>query len=112
MEENPVFDCGRGSVLTSAGEVEMDAMIMEGSTLGTGAVAAVSGVLHPVTLARQVMQKTPHILLVGPGARAFADEMGHPVEPTDQLVTPAAKAEYDGYKRTSYQQPVDDLFNA
>lgn len=106
-----MYDCGRGSVLNAAGEVEMDAMVMDGSTLDAGAVAAVPGVLHPVTLARQVMRQSDHVLLVGDGARAFANEMGHPVTPTSELVTAAARAEFEEYSRKSYDKPVADLFN-
>eukprot|EP00038_Savillea_parva_P003591 m.127869 g.127869 ORF g.127869 m.127869 type:complete len:331 (-) comp11219_c1_seq2:1443-2435(-) len=111
MEDNPVFDCGHGSVLNADGEVEMDAMIMDGNGLHAGAVAAVQGVSHPITLARQVMRQSDHVFLVGKGARRFADEMGHAVTPASELVTPAAQAEYDAYKRTSYRRPVHDLFN-
>ena len=76
LEDDPHFDAGRGSRLNRAGEVEMDASIMRGSDLDAGAVAAVSGIRHPVTLARLVMERSPHVLLAGPGAERFAAEHG------------------------------------
>jgi L-asparaginase/beta-aspartyl-peptidase (threonine type) len=74
LEDAPMFNAGRGSVLTSAGTVEMDASIACGRTGRVGAVAAVTGVRHPVALARAVMESTPHVLMAGPGAEALAEE--------------------------------------
>ena len=68
LENDPAFDAGRGSVLTDAGEVEMDALIMDGKTLECGSVACVNNIKNPVVLARKVMENTPHTLLVGEGA--------------------------------------------
>ena len=62
------------------GEVELDASIMNGRTLESGAVGAMKGYLHAITVARQVMEKLPHVLLVGDGANRFAAEMGHPIQ--------------------------------
>ena len=78
LEDHPRFNAGRGSVLTSAGTVEMDASIMEGDRLACGAVAAVSRVANPITLARRVMDDERHVLLVGDGAHAFARAVGLP----------------------------------
>ncbi|RPH77062.1 MAG: isoaspartyl peptidase/L-asparaginase, partial [Candidatus Rokuibacteriota bacterium] len=72
LEDHPRFNAGHGSVLTSAGTIEMDASIMEGNRLGCGAVAAVSRVANPITLARRVMDDGHHVLLVADGAHAFA----------------------------------------
>jgi len=79
MEDDPRFNAGHGSVLTEAGTVECDASIMEGGRLGAGAVGAVAGVPHPITLARRVLEDGQHILLVGEGALAFARERGVPL---------------------------------
>ncbi|EDO41623.1 predicted protein, partial [Nematostella vectensis] len=82
LEDNPVFNAGYGSALTVTGTVEMDAMIMDGCTLDTGAVACVKGVVNPVSLARHVMTDTPHCMLVSEGAIKFAQDLGLPmVEP-------------------------------
>lgn len=65
-----------------------------------------------VTLAREVMTRTEHTMLVGPGARAFADEMGHARLTADDLVTPEARAEFERYRAGTFDRPVSDLFNA
>lgn len=72
LEEDPTFNAGRGSHLNAGGRLEMDASIMEGTSLRAGAVAAVGGLRHPVTVARHVLETSPHVLLVAHGARAFA----------------------------------------
>jgi L-asparaginase / beta-aspartyl-peptidase len=76
MEDSPLFNAGRGAVLTSEGTVEMDASIMDGRTLAAGAVAGVKDVRNPLALARLVMERTPHVMLTGDGAGAFAREQG------------------------------------
>lgn len=78
LEDCPVLDAGRGSYLNAAGEVEMDAIIMDGRTLELGAVAAVQRVLHPISLARQVLSRSEHNFLVAHGAEAFAESIGFP----------------------------------
>ncbi len=85
-------------------------MIMDGNTLRSGAVACVSNVKNPVSLARRVMEHTPHCLIVGKGASDFAVEEGVETVSPDQLVTDAAKAEFQRYKE-QYQGAVHDLFN-
>jgi len=74
MEDSPLFNAGRGAVFTSDGHNELDASIMDGATRNAGAIAAVRGVRHPVTLARAVMEHSPHVMLIGDGARQFALE--------------------------------------
>jgi beta-aspartyl-peptidase (threonine type) len=76
LEDCPLFNAGRGSVLTGDGEVEMDAAVMLGSEGSAGAVAAVTRVRHPVALARIVMEQTPHVLIAGSGAERLAEERG------------------------------------
>ncbi|MBI5957709.1 MAG: isoaspartyl peptidase/L-asparaginase [Chloroflexi bacterium] len=76
MEDDPTFDAGIGSVLNSEGDIEMDAIIMDGRTLELGAVAAVRGIMHPIQLARLIVEDTEHSLLVGEGARRFAERKG------------------------------------
>jgi len=86
MEEDPTFDAGRGSFLNREGAVEMDAIIMDGARLRAGSVAAVRNILHPVTLARLVMERTDHVLLVGEGANMFAAEVGIEATPEEELL--------------------------
>jgi beta-aspartyl-peptidase (threonine type) len=86
MEDDPTFDAGRGSFLNREGAVEMDAVIMDGSRLKAGSVAAVRNILHPVTLSRLVMVRTDHVLLVGEGANLFAAEVGIEATPEEELL--------------------------
>ncbi len=95
LEDDPAFNAGTGSVLTAAGTVEMDAAVMDGRRRGAGAVACVSRVAHPVALARQVLERTPHVLLVGAGAEAFAAELGWPAVDPSSRVTPARRAQLE-----------------
>lgn len=76
LEDNPLFNAGRGAVFTSNGANELDASIMDGSTLQAGAVAAVTRTRHPIALARAVMEESPHVMLIGSGADSFAREHG------------------------------------
>src|SRR5215467_8610790 len=76
MEDDPLFNAGRGAVFTAAGRNELDASIMDGATLNAGAVAGITRTRHPITLARAVMQKSPHVMLVGDGADSFAEQQG------------------------------------
>lgn len=75
LEDNPAFNAGRGAVLNTEGHVEMDASIMNGADLSCGAVGDVKTIKHPISLARLVMEKTPHVLLVSEGAEKFATAM-------------------------------------
>jgi isoaspartyl peptidase/L-asparaginase-like protein (Ntn-hydrolase superfamily) len=76
LEECALFNAGRGSVLTAEGRVEMDAAVMDGHSREAGACASVTRVRNPVTLARAIMEKSPHVLLVGEGAEAYAADAG------------------------------------
>jgi beta-aspartyl-peptidase (threonine type) len=76
LEDDPLFNAGKGAVFTHEGTNELDASIMDGKTLRAGAVAAVKHVRNPISLARLVMEKSPHVMLEGEGAEAFAKRMG------------------------------------
>ena len=86
MEDDPTFDAGHGAFLNAAGEIELDAILMEGQALTSGAVAAVQRVRNPISLARLVMDRTEHCLLVGAGAEAWARTQGVPVCPIVELL--------------------------
>lgn len=76
LEDNPLFNAGKGAVFTHEGTNELDSSIMDGKTLNAGAVAAVKHIRNPISLARLVMEKSPHVMLTGAGAEAFATKMG------------------------------------
>jgi beta-aspartyl-peptidase (threonine type) len=76
LEDSPLFNAGKGAVFTNAGTNELDAAIMNGATLAAGAVAGVRHIRNPIDLARLVMEKSPHVMMVGDGAEAFAKSQG------------------------------------
>ena len=87
LENNPLFNAGKGSVFTHEGKIEMDAAIMNGETLRAGAAAFVKNVKNPIKLARLVMENTEHILLAGNGANDFAREMKVEMESDEYFFT-------------------------
>ena len=82
LEDNPLFNAGKGAVFTHEGTNELDSSIMDGKTLMAGAVSGLKHIRSPISLARLVMEKSPHVMLYGEGAEAFAKKMG--VEMVDQ----------------------------
>jgi beta-aspartyl-peptidase (threonine type) len=86
LEDAPVFNAGRGSVLNRDGVVEMDAAVMDGRSGAAGAVAAVQRVRNPVALARAVMDESPHVLLAAQGAERFAADQGLALEEPEWFV--------------------------
>jgi beta-aspartyl-peptidase (threonine type) len=76
MEDSPLFNAGKGAVYTHEGKVELDASVMDGKTLGAGAVAGIKDIKNPISLARKVMEKSEHVFLTGSGASQFAVEQG------------------------------------
>jgi beta-aspartyl-peptidase (threonine type) len=85
LEDDPTFDAGHGSYPNSAGQVEMDAILVDGATLRFGAVAAIRNTANPIHVARRVLDATPHCLLVGDGATRFAREQGFAFVPDAEL---------------------------
>lgn len=76
MEDDPLFNAGKGAVFTNEGKNELDAAIMNGKTLAAGSVAGVTTIKNPISAARAVMEKSPHVMMTGPGAEKFAKESG------------------------------------
>lgn len=76
MEDNPLFNAGKGAVFTNEGKNELDAAIMNGKTLAAGSVAGVTTIKNPISAARAVMEKSPHVMMAGPGAEKFAKQQG------------------------------------
>ena len=76
MEDSPLFNAGKGAVLTADGTIELDASFMNGATLDAGAISGVRTVKHPITAAIKVMENSPHVMLSGQGADQFASEQG------------------------------------
>jgi beta-aspartyl-peptidase (threonine type) len=96
LEDNALFNAGKGSVFTNDGRQEMDASIMDGKTLMAGAVAAVRNIRNPVQLAYAVMTKSPHVLLIGKGAEEFAGQNGIKTEPDEYFFS---QFRYDQLKK-------------
>lgn len=89
MEDSPLFNAGKGAVLTSDGLAELDASIMNGETLEAGAVAGLHHIKNPISLARMVMEKSKHVMLIGDGAEKFAKENNVPFVEQEYFLTPA-----------------------
>ena len=99
FEIDPKFNAGIGSVYTSDGTHEMDASIMDGRDLSCGAVAGVKHIPHPISLARLVMEKTPHVLFFGEGAEKFAETMGIKLVPSNYFDTPERLKQWEKHKK-------------
>ncbi len=87
LEDDPLYNAGRGSVLNAQGIVDCDASIMDGRTLDAGAIAGVRGIRNPVLLARAVLEKSEHVFLIGEGAETFAREHKLSFEEADYFLT-------------------------
>ena len=87
MEDDPLFNAGRGAVFTAAGKNELDAAVMNGADLTAGAVAGLTTTRHPIAAARAVMEQSPHVMLIGQGADAFAEAQGLEQVPPSHFFT-------------------------
>jgi beta-aspartyl-peptidase (threonine type) len=101
MEDDPQFNAGRGAVLNHDGRCELDAAIMDGTGPRAGAVAGVHHVKNPIDLARLVMDKSPHVLLIDQGAEEFALEQGVVLVPESYFITPERVRELEEAKRAA-----------
>lgn len=95
LEDNSLFNAGKGSVITKKGEYEMDAAIMDGKTMDAGAVAGVKNIRNPIILAKEVMAKSDHVFLSGDGAREFAIKQGVQISPDEYFFS---QFRYDQWK--------------
>ena len=95
LEDNPLFNAGRGAVLAHDGRAYLDASIMSGKDLSAGAVTGVTTVRHPIDLARRVMEDSPHVMLSGEGAEEFAGLKGLERVPNDWFITPTRRQQLD-----------------
>ena len=101
LEDNPLFNAGRGSALTEDASVEMCASIMSGFDLNCGAAAIVKNVRNPIRLARQIMERTKHIYLGSIGAAEFAKQINLPMEPDAYFLT---EHQFEQYQKTRYEE--------
>jgi len=95
LEDNPLFNAGKGAVLAHDGYAELDASIMEGRSLAAGAVTGLRHVKNPIDLARRVMENSPHVFLSGSGAEEFALTQGLTLVPNEYFVTPTRKRQLE-----------------
>jgi beta-aspartyl-peptidase (threonine type) len=103
LEECPLFNAGTGAVMTHQGTHELDACIMDGRTLDSGAVSCVSHIRNPILTARKVMEESPHVLFTGAGAETFAREHGQEIVSADYFYT---QERYDQLMRARASEGV------
>ena len=111
LEDDPLYNAGRGSVLNADGVVVCDASIMDGRMLDAGAVAGVRGVRNPILLARAVMEKSQHVFLIGEGAARFAREQGISFEADEYFLTKERILELAETKKEQAFGPVHSQTN-
>ena len=116
LELDPTYDAGKGAFLNERGEIELDAIIVDGRTIDFGAVAGVKNILNPVSLARKVMEHTEHKFLIGEGANRFAMKMGFETVNTEVLLTERELAFFNKIKadpnfktRIPFDHPSDTV---
>lgn len=98
LEDSPLFNAGKGAVFTAEGTHEMDAAIMDGKTIEAGAVSLITGIKNPVSLARDVMEKSYHVFLAGEGAMQFAKGEGYEVESPEYFYDEIRYKQWQGIK--------------
>ena len=104
MEDSPLFNAGKGAVLTEKGEAELDASIMEGKTLAAGAVAGVKHIKNPINLARLVMEESPHVMMIGDGAEEFAKQNNYELVDNKYFITEERRQQYLKIKEAQDQK--------
>lgn len=96
LENSPLFNAGKGSVFTASGKHEMDASIMDGRDKSAGAISLIGGIRNPISLARDVMEKSEHVFLAGEGAMQFAKKLNYKFEEDDYF--------YDSLRYNQWQE--------
>lgn len=109
LEDSPLYNAGRGAVLNAEGVAELDAAIMEGHTRRAGAVAGLTRVRNPILLSRKVMEESPHVMMIGAGAEAFASGLGIELVEPGYFITPRRKRELDAAR--ARERAVADAAN-
>lgn len=112
LEDSPLFNAGKGAVFTSQGTNELDAAIMDGRTLAAGSVAAVSHIRNPISLARLVMEKSPHVMMVSDGAEEFAKLHGMKMVAPHYFWTERRWRAYEAAKARADSGKTDALLDA
>ncbi len=110
MEDDDTFDAGRGSFLTRDGRVQLDALLMSGADLRAGGVACVEHLRHPIQAARLVLEHSPHVYFVGPGAEAFAAAQGMPLIDNAELVLQRERARLATFQQAEAAGLPDTTF--
>ena len=111
MEDSPLFNAGKGAVFNADGICELDASIMDGRTQAAGAIAGVHHIRNPINLARDVMLKSPHVMMAGEGAEKFAQSLGYELVPNEYFQTDWRREQLkkaqakDGKERTAAASP-------
>lgn len=112
LEDNPLFNAGKGSVFTNEGRNEMDAAIMEGKNLAAGSVAGLTTIRNPISAARAVMEKSEHVMMAGPGAEKFAKQAGLAiVDPKYFYTEDRWKGLQQALKEDSIKSKLDHSYN-
>lgn len=106
LEDNPLFNAGRGASLNNKGQVDLNASIMNGSDLQAGAVAMLRNVKNPIILAKAVMQHTRHLFMAGKGATDFAQSIGAPMRPDSYFIV---EHRYNDYEKLHLEESEYDL---
>ena len=112
MEDDEAFDAGRGSFLNSDGRVQLDALMMCGATLRAGGVGCVERIRNPIRAARKVLEESPHVYLVGPGAERFAAEHGADLCDNSEFIIPREVERLREYRQKAASERSEHLFSA
>ncbi len=108
-QEVQVTTVGFGGAPNALGVMQLDASIMNGDTIETAAIGAIEGIMHPISVAREMLKRLPHVMLVGEGAQRFALECGFKKE---DVLAPEAKKRYELWKSQNFKEKLIDIFKA